>query len=186
MRRRNMRLRTRVVLLAGFLAATVLVPSVTASALSCLAPVGTFVGRVVEINGGSVTFRTATFRPSGYSVDTNGVPTPTPGHLVVAHYGHDDEEFLHVGRRYSVTVWPGDKAFSADVATADESECGGGTVNADGSQIDTALVHQPHVRRLVFELLLASAVVALAVAAWAARKRRRQHRNVEGLVNPAS
>jgi len=184
-----MRNRSKAALLVGFVTAMTLVTPSVASATSCAQQFGTINGRIVKVDGKSVTYRVETFQPGRYYWKPRP-PAPIPGHLVVVHYGRYDHEFLHVGRRYSASVgWITDPPFP-DVdgffSILDSDICGFRTVNADGTAIDTALIRQPHVRRWFFELVGASVVVALLTSAWAIRKRRRQRKNVEALVNAAS
>src|SRR5580765_7485951 len=147
-----MRTRLNAVLLGSVLAATALVVfSFPASATTCAPNVGTFVGRIVAIDGSSVTYLVESFKPSGFEFAPES-PKPIVRHVVVVHYGRYDGELLRVGHRYSVmvrpnvTVWPAYNGFFSDIHNAG-GVCDGGTMNADGSQIDTALVRQPHLRR---------------------------------------
>ena len=181
-----MRTGVRVVLVVGFVATAALIPSRTASATTCAPNVGTFVGRIVAIDGSSITYLVESFEPSDFEF-APASPKPIVGDVVVVHYGRYDGELLRVGRRYSVTVrpkvtvWPAYNGFFSDIHTAG-GVCDGGTVNADGSQIDTALVRQPHVRRWFFEFVAVSVGLVLLTSVWAVRKRRRQRENVEQLL----
>jgi hypothetical protein len=180
-----MRNRSKAALLVCFVLSTVIVRTAPASATSCVPPVGTLVGRVVNIDGRSVTYRVQTFQPN-----RNGFlrrsPLPIPGRLVVVRYGRYDHEFLHVGRHYSVTLGPADDGFVSQVDTANSYACAFGTRNADGSAIDTALIRQPHLRRWFFEFVAASVGVGLLTAVWAVRRRRRQRESVEHLLRLGS
>jgi hypothetical protein len=177
-----------VVLLTGFVAATMLVWSGPAAATKCVPSVGTFIGRLIAMNGRSVTYRVESFEPGSY-FDASIDPPPTPGRPFVVRYGRYDTELLRVGRRYSVVTWaeytPTRSAFKgyfADVATAGRVECGGGTMYAGGSQIDTALANQPHVIHAALVLGVVSAAGAALYAVYAARRRKRQRENVDELL----
>ena len=176
-----MRNRSKAALLVCFVLSTVIVRTAPASATSCVAPVGTLVGRVVEIDGRSVTYRVETFHTSGYGVPRRS-SDPIPGHLVTVRYGRYDHEFLHVGRHYSVVLGPADDGFVSQVDTAGSHVCAFGTLNADGTKIDTALIRQPHLRRRFFEFVAASVVFGLLTSVWAIRRRRRQRESVEQLL----
>jgi len=173
-----MRNRSKAALLVCFVLSTVIVRTAPASATSCVAPVGTLVGRVVEIDGRSVTYRVQTFQRYDYGFPRRS-PLPVPGRVVVVRYGRYDHELLHVGRRYSVELGPADNGF---VSQVDTSTCAFLTRNADGSAIDTALIRQPHLRRWFFELVAASVVVGLLTSVWAIRRRGRQRESVEALL----
>jgi hypothetical protein len=140
---------------------------------------GTFIGRVLEKHGSTVTFRVETVQrePSETSLDVRG---PVAGTAAVVHYEKNEEQFVHVGARYAVRVWPVEAGYFSGVHTANHT-CSGGTVYADGTSIDTALVHQPHLRHVLLEYLAGLAAAGLIVAGWAVRKRRRQRKNVEEL-----
>lgn len=180
-----MRTRRQVLALLGLLLAATLVSSCVTQRVKCsMAPdAGSFVGSVVEIHGSAVTFRVETVQRNTSAIAAE-FPRPVEGHHVVVHYQDHDEQFLHVGERYSVKVWP-INGFSSSVHTANHA-CSGGTVHADGTAIDTSLLRQPHARRVFLVSVAALAVVGLFAAAWMLRKRRRQTKNVEELVRSAS
>ena len=98
-----MRICSRAALLVGFLTAMTLVTPTAVSATTCAQQFGTINGRIVKVDGKSVTYRVDTFQTGRYDLEPRP-PTPIPGHLVVVHYGRYDHEFLHVGRRYSAPV----------------------------------------------------------------------------------
>jgi hypothetical protein len=77
-----MRTHSSAALLIATVAATAVVTSGPAAATTCVPPVGTLVGRLVEIDGRSVSYRVETYQPSGYKV-APGSSKPIPGHLVV-------------------------------------------------------------------------------------------------------
>ena len=170
--------------LLGTLVATSFVTSCTPTVECSMAPdAGTFVGRVEEKHGSAVTFLVQSLQQEPAAAPAK-LHSPVEGQVVVVHYDKHQEQFLHVGQRYLVTVWWIGHYYSG-VATAD-IPCSGGTVHADGSAIDTALVHQPYLRSVLYKILIALAGVGLVVAAWALRQRRRQRKNVEELLRTAS
>ena len=179
-----MRIRLKAALVVGVLAAATLVSSCdnTGRVICDYAQdSGTFAGRLVERHGSSLTYRVEALQPSEGAA---ALPQPVRGTLVVVHYENHEEQFLHVGQRYSVKVWP-IRHYYSGVHTANRP-CSGGTLHADGTAIDTSLLHQPHTLRVFLNVVTALAVVGVFVTAWAMRKRRRQRKNVEELLRSAS
>jgi hypothetical protein len=177
--------RLRPTLLVGLLAVAAFVTGCDPGRVICdyAADSGTFVGRLVERHGSAATFLVETVQPNASALAAD-LSRPVEGDHVVVHYQDHDEQFLHVGERYSVKVWP-IKRFFSSVHTANHP-CSGGTVHADGIAIDTSLLHQPHALRVLLDFVAALTVVGLFAAAWMLRKRRRQQKNVEKLVRSAS
>jgi hypothetical protein len=140
---------------------------------------GTFVGRVEEKHGSAVTFLVESLQAEPARLPAKP-HAPVVGQVVVVRYERHQEQFLHVSQHYLVEVWWLDVYYFSSIHTA--GNCPGGTVYPDGSEIDTALVHQPHLRHVLLEYLTGLAVAGLGVAGWAVRKRRRQRRNVEELL----
>jgi hypothetical protein len=95
---------------------------------------GTFVGRVVGIDGPEVTFRVESVQPNRIA-ESRKFPHPEKGRVVAVRYEAREERFLHVDERYKVKVWPTHGYFSS-VHTADRP-CSGGTAHADGEPIAT-------------------------------------------------
>ena len=96
---------------------------------------GTFVGRVVKIDGPTVTYFVEKLKP----VPAGEVPrrnAPVPGKTVFVRYDQQEQRYLHVGNRYTVTVWSFD-GYMSGVHHSD-AVCSTGTVHADGSAIDTS------------------------------------------------
>jgi hypothetical protein len=169
----------------AMLAAAALMASCTTPRGICdyAADAGTFAGRVEQTHGSAVSFRVERLQQEATSARTKP-HSPIAGQVVVVRYEKHEEQFLRVGQRYLVRVWWIGHYFSG-VHMANHA-CSTGTVHADGSAIDTALVHQTYVRRVLYKILIAGAGVGLLVAAWALRKRRRQRRNVEELLRTPS
>jgi uncharacterized protein YcfL len=99
---------------------------------------GTFDGPLLSLSGSAATFRVDRVHTNP---NARRLPKPTAGKTVVVHYDLGDEQFLRVGKRYTVKVtWVGGtsatRQFVSGVHTADHV-CSGGTVYADGSAIDT-------------------------------------------------
>jgi hypothetical protein len=95
---------------------------------------GTFVGRVVGIDGPEVTFRVESVQPNRIA-ESRKLPHPEKGRVVAVRYEAHEERFLHVDERYKVKVWPIHGYFSS-VHTSDRP-CSGGTAHADGEPIAT-------------------------------------------------
>jgi hypothetical protein len=176
-----MRFRSIPALLIATLTATAFVASCTPPRSICdyAADAGTFVGRVEKTHGADLTFTVERLQEQATSA-RSGLHSPVAGHIVVVHYGRHEEQFLHVGQRYLVTVWWLGHYFSG-VHMANHV-CSTGTLHADGSAIDTALVHQPYVREVLFKVLIALVPVGLLITVWAIRRRRRQRESVEALL----
>jgi len=180
-----MRICSRAALAIATFAATALITSCGPPRAICdsIADAGTFVGRVENAHGSDVTFIVERLQDEATPARIKP-HSPIEGNIVVVHYQRHEEQFLHVGQRYLVTVWwIGHYASGVHMAN---HLCSNGTVHADGSAIDTALVHQPYVREVLFKILIALVPVGLLITMLAIRKRRRQRKNVEALVNAAS
>jgi hypothetical protein len=167
-------------LLIAMLAASALMTSCATPRAICdyAAEPGKFVGRVQKTHGSAVTFIVESVQREATSSRTEP-HSPIKGQVVVRYEKHE-EQFLHVGQRYLVTVaWVGH--FVSGVHMANHV-CSDGTVHADGSAIDTALVHQPYLRQVLFKVLIVGTGFGLVITVWAIRRRRRQRENVEQLL----
>ena len=131
---------------------------------------GILVGRLTAIHGGNATFSVESWTPSRGAVLKS--PAPVVGSTVVVEYSPSEIRFLHVGRRYAVAVFNGDHGLGSGVHTA--NSCSGGTVNANGSSIDTSLVSRPLVQRALRGFVLI-VVLTLVLLAWITR----------GVIGPA-
>jgi hypothetical protein len=180
-----MRIRSSAALLIATLGATALIASCAAPRAECdyAADAGTFVGRVDETHGSAVSFIVESLHEHPAPASTE-LHSPIEGQIVVVHYEKHEEQFLHAGQRYLVTVWWVGRYFSG-VHMANHP-CSIGTVRADGSAIDTGLVHQPHLRQVLYKILVAMVGVGLLITVWAIRRRRRQRKSVEELLRLAS
>jgi hypothetical protein len=167
-------------LLIAMSAASALIASCAAPRAICdyAAAPGKFVGRVQKTRGSAVTFIVESVQREAAS-PSNELHSPIKGQVVVRYERHE-EQFLHVGQRYLVTVsWVGHYVSGVHMAN---HVCSDGTVHADGSAIDTALVHQPYLRQVLFKVLIVGTGVGLVIAVWAICRRRRQRESVEALL----
>ncbi|MDQ1509578.1 MAG: hypothetical protein QOG50_1422 [Actinomycetota bacterium] len=180
-----MRIRSSAALLIATLAATALMASCAAPRVECdyAADAGTFVGRVEKTRGSTVTYVVERLQAEPASAPAK-LHSPIEGEIVAVHYERHEDQFLRAGQRYLVTVWWVGRYFSG-VHMANHP-CSIGTVHADGSAIDTGLVHQPHLRQVLDKILVAMVGVGLLITVWAIRRRRRQRKSVEELLRLAS
>lgn len=101
------------------------------------------------------------------------------GHTVAVRYFADRARFLHVGTRYRVYLsWSASGYFESDVHVSGDA-CSGGTVYANGRQINTSGWVRSHLGVLVVALLLAPLLVVLLFIVAITRMfgRRRAARN---------
>ena len=161
-------------IIAAAAAACVLMSSQgPAAACSLAAPAGAVVGEVVRIDGGGADLIVEQRTPYEPTSGRSQPELPRVGARVhVAYEG--DEEFLRVGRRYSVTLRDVPKlGWFSGVHTAEEVCGGGGTVYADGAAIDTALWSRDEVRRGAVFLAIGVGVVSVTVIGLRAYLSRR-------------
>jgi len=129
---------------------------------------GVFVGRLTSVHGDNATFSVESWTPARGGALVS--PAPVVGSTVVVEYVSNEIRFLHVGRRYAVSVFDGDHGLGSGVHTA--NSCSGGTVNANGSSIDTSLVSRPIVKRALRAFVLVI-VLMLVLLAWITRRSHR-------------
>jgi hypothetical protein len=176
-------------LLGTFVFASIGAGSGTAGACSCVQDSGTFDGRVVVRNGSGVTFLVESVQPNLSPSPIKVHAPPVAGHRVVVRYEHGEEQFLHIGRRYSVKVWwlgiSGHPAqFLSSVAGG--QSCCGGTTHLDGTTINKSPWLQPKVCRAAFAVAVAAVGIGALTGVLALRKRGRQARNVRQLRGSCS
>lgn len=150
---------------------------------------GTFEGRLVTLDGPGVTFMIERVHPN-VAATRSGRHIPPVGKPVVVHYDNGDEKFLHRGRRYKVQVWWIDESqsrlrFVSGVRVADRP-CSGGTIYANGSAIDTAILTRSSTRHTFVVVAAGLISIGALAAGLALRKRRRQARNVRELRGSCS
>jgi hypothetical protein len=130
-----------VAIVVALLAAAVLTPATPAGACSLTAPAFTLTGPATAKQSHVVTFRVDKIE-SDFGTNTQPLPggAPSIGSSVDVKYWDGDEQFLRVGNDYLVTAWSDstDGQYGSGVHTAEDNCGGGGTVNADGTEIDTA------------------------------------------------
>jgi hypothetical protein len=131
---------------------------------------GTFVGPLVRLRGANATFFVEQVKPNS-SPAASALPRQPSRRLVVVRYEQKEQQYLHVGRRYSVRVWAINGFFSS-VHVAGH-KCSGGTVYANGSAIDTSVWSRPRTRHLIL-VLVSVVLLVLGGAALFARARRRR------------
>jgi hypothetical protein len=176
------RLLTSAIVFGALVLGTLVAGIGTAGACSCAQDSGAFIGRVVERDGSAVTYTVERVQPNLFGGPSIVHPPPVAGRRAVVYYEHGEQQFLHVGSRYSARVWwlsgirPTPHFFSA-VETGDL--CCGGTMHIDGTAIDRSLWRQSKVRHAALVAVAALAGIGAVVTLFAARKRRRQTRNAE-------
>jgi hypothetical protein len=132
---------------------------------------GDLIGTLTERDGSHAEFMVESIRASS-TPRPAGAPALVVGTHVRVHYDGSTSQFLHVGSRYSVTLWWLKAEFWSDIHRAD-AECSAGTVYADGSSINTSLWARSRVREVVYVF---AACVAGLVAVVATRHTRRVQR----------
>ena len=135
---------------------------------------GEIIGTLTERRGNHVEFLVESIRATTGSRPA-GAPALTVGNHVKVHYGDTTAQFLHVGLRYSVTLWWLKAEFWSDIHRAD-LPCSMGTVHADGSSINTSLWARSRVREFVYVLVACAAGLVAVVATRHTRRIQRRRR----------
>jgi hypothetical protein len=179
-----------VAIVIALLAAAVLTPSPPAGACSMAAPAFTLTGPATAKQAHVVTFRVDKIE-SSFGTSTTPLPgdAPSIGSSVDVKYWDGDEQFLHVGNDYMVTAWSDRTTgqYGSGVRTAEDNCGGGGTINADGSAIDTGNKFMGLSVWIMYPIVVALAVVAGWIAVLLplrvlTRRRRARRRRLGALT----
>jgi hypothetical protein len=132
----------------------------------------TMVGRLVARHGSTATFLIESVTPVASGPGVGSAPALAARHRVSVHYFGDQAQYLRVGRRYAVNMWWLSNQFESGVHVANDA-CSTGTVNANGSAINTSIWLVSWVRAAAVLVPVSVVLLAVAGAAWAIRRRRR-------------
>jgi hypothetical protein len=133
----------------------------------------TIVGTLVARHGPTATFAVESTTP-GPSAPASRPKAPTivNGTRLAVHYPLDQVRFLRVGHRYRVSVWWFSGRFESGVHVGADV-CSTGTVNANGSAINTSSWSRARKAVLVGAAVVVLVFVASTVTVGLRRRRRR-------------
>jgi hypothetical protein len=134
----------------------------------------TVTARLVARHSSTATYALESVTPSSGDLGALRGPALRAGQQVDVHYPSDQARFLRVGHRYDVSLWWINGKFQSGVHVASDV-CSTGTLNADGSKIDTASALH-HLLKWIVTALIVLPVLALVILAAITRRRHRRGR----------